>query len=242
MGVVAIIQARMGSTRLPGKVLLDLAGRPMLARVVGRARRATAVDEVVVATTTAPEDAAVAALCRAEGWPCVRGSPDDVLDRYRQAAVSYRAHVVVRLTADCPLIDPDVIDEVVRSFLRRIPNVDYASNVLSPRTYPRGLDTEVFSFEALECAWREGTDPAAREHVTPFLYFNPDRFRLLRMAAPADYSAFRWTVDTPADYELVLRIYRHFGHDGFSWQDVVPLFRRHPEWLAINRHVEQKAG
>jgi spore coat polysaccharide biosynthesis protein SpsF len=240
MRTVIIIQARMGSTRLPGKILLGLAGEPMLARVVSRARRSALASAVVAATTTESADRAVVELCAARGWPCFAGSRDDVLDRFYHAARLHAADVVVRLTADCPFIDPGVIDQVIRAF-REGESVDYASNVLPPRTFPRGLDTEVFSFAALERAWHEDDNPAWREHVTPFLYRHPERFRLRRVAAGADYSNLRWTVDTPEDRELAVRVYDAFGHDRFSWQDVLALLGRYPEWLELNRHVEQKA-
>jgi spore coat polysaccharide biosynthesis protein SpsF len=240
MRTVIIIQARMGSTRLPGKVLLGLAGEPMLGRVVSRARRSALAEEVVVATTTEPADRAVVELCAARGWPCFAGSCDDVLDRYYQAARRHGADAVVRLTADCPFIDPDVIDQVIASF-REAEAVDYASNVLPPRTFPRGLDTEVFSFAALARAWHEDDNPAWREHVTPFLYRHPGWFRLRRVAAGADYSGFRWTVDTPEDRELAVRVYDAFGHDRCSWHDVLALLGRHPDWMELNRQVEQKA-
>ena len=178
MKTVAIIQARMGSTRLPGKVLLDLAGEPMLARVVHRVQRAASLQEVIVATTVQPADDAITQLCAGRGWPCARGSQDDVLDRYYQAATASQADVVVRITSDCPLIEPDVIDQVVGALLAGQPEVDYASNVQPPRTFPRGLDVEVIRFDALERAWREDVDPAWREHVTPYLYRHPERFRI----------------------------------------------------------------
>jgi spore coat polysaccharide biosynthesis protein SpsF len=238
MRTVAIIQARMGSTRLPGKVLADLAGEPMLAHVVSRARRAATLAEVVVATTTAPADRAVSDLCAARGWPCFRGSEDDVLDRFYRAAREHRADVVVRLTGDCPLIDPAIIDQVVRAFHAHRP--DYASNVLTPRTFPRGLDVEVFSFEALARAWGEDCNAAWREHVTPYLYRQPQRFRLHRVAADADYSSLRWTVDTPEDWQLIVRLFGALGPDRFSWLDVLALLRDHPDWNEINRRVEQK--
>jgi spore coat polysaccharide biosynthesis protein SpsF len=240
MKVVAIIQARMGSTRLPGKVLLDLAGEPMLVRDVNRVRRATLLHEVVVATTMESEDDAIVSLCASRGWSCSRGSQDDVLDRYYQTAVAYDADVVVRITSDCPLIDPDVVDLVVREFLKRQPGIDYASNVLPHRTYPRGLDTEVMRFDALERAWREDTNPALREHVTPYIYRNEGRFRMHGVTSSVDHSAMRWTVDTPEDLGLVRHIYDHFGHDRFSWLEVLAVVQRHPEWLDINRHVKQK--
>jgi len=240
MKTVAIIQARMGSTRLPGKVLLDLAGEPMLARDVNRVQRASLIDQVVVATTTQPADEAIANLCAARGWPCFRGSEEDVLDRYYRAAVAYSADVVVRITSDCPLIEPAVTDRVVQEFLQRQPDVDYACNILPRRTFPRGLETEVLRFDVLERAWREDTNPAWREHVTQYIQRHSDLFRIHGVVNDTDLSAMRWTVDTPEDMEIVQRIYSHFGHDCFSWLDVLALLSEHPEWLDINRHVRQK--
>jgi spore coat polysaccharide biosynthesis protein SpsF len=240
MTVVAIVQARMGSTRLPGKVLLDLAGEPMLARCVERARRAQTLDQVVVATTEQPGDEAIVELCRERGWPCFRGSEDDVLDRYYGAAKAHAADVVVRITSDCPLIEPTVVDLVVREFLERQPEIDYASNTVSERTYPRGLDTEVVRFETLERAWYEDDNPAWREHVTPYIYRHPEMFHLHSVTNPVDYSDMRWTVDTLKDLTFVQRIYEHFGHGFFSWSEVIDVLTEHSEWLEINRDVQQK--
>jgi spore coat polysaccharide biosynthesis protein SpsF len=162
-----------------------------------------------------------------------------VLDRYKQAAVHFSVDVVVRITADCPLIDPEVIDRVLGEFVRE-EATDYASNVLAPRTFPRGLDVEVIGRSALERAWREDSSPASREHVTPYLYRNPDKFRLRRVANDEDLSSLRWTVDTAEDMTLARQIYTAIGHDSFSWRDVVELLERHPEWLDLNRHIPQK--
>jgi len=240
MNVVAIVQARMSSTRLPGKVLLDLAGEPMLVRVVRRVRRASRVDQVVVAATTDPADDPIAACCASHEWACFRGSHDDLLDRYYQAAREHRADVVVRVTSDCPLIDPGLIDRVVGEFFAGQPAVDYACNSMPVKTYPRGLDTEAIRIDALERAWREDANPAWREHATPYIYRHPERFTLHAVVNDCDHSPLRWTVDTPEDWQFVERIYRHFGHDRFSWRNVLELLDRHPEWLEINGHVEQK--
>lgn len=240
MKVVAVVQARMGSTRLPGKVLLDLAGEPMLARVVGRLSRAETVDQVVVATTVEPADRAVADLCVARGWPHTRGSEADVLDRYYQAATAHQADVVVRVTADCPMIDPEVIDEVVQALLDRQPDVDYVSNVVPTRSFPHGLDVEAFTAAALARAWREDDSPAWREHVTPFLYRRPDLFRTHCVVYPADHGAVRWTVDTPADFARAEAIYHHFGHDRFTWAEALAADLAHPEWAIMNRDVRQR--
>lgn len=238
MKVVAIVQARMGSTRLPGKVLLELAGAPVLRCVMNRLGRARTLDALVVATTVRPEDDALEAECRRSGWTCFRGSEEDVLDRYYQAALAHDADEIVRVTSDCPLIEPKIVDEVVTAL--RESGADYAANILPPRTFPRGLDVEAIRFAALERAWREDTDPARREHVTPYLYRHPERFRLHGVTGEGDHSHQRWTVDTPEDLAFVRRIYEHFGHDRFSWRDALALLDRYPEWLAINQDVVQK--
>jgi spore coat polysaccharide biosynthesis protein SpsF len=235
--VVAIVQARMGSTRLPGKVLADLAGRTMLARVVRRASRAARVDEVVVATTARPGDEPIVAECARLAVPCFRGSERDVLDRYHQAAAACEAEVVVRLTADCPLVDPEVIDRVIAAFFAEAP--DYASNVLR-RTYPRGLDTEVMSRSALARACREAKQPYQRTHVTPYIYQNPESFRLLAVTNGRDESAHRWTVDSPDDLEFARAVYRRMEGDAFSWHDVLRLLDHQPHLADMNRHVRHK--
>lgn len=235
---VAIIQARMGSTRLPGKVLLPLLGEPMLSRVVARVARATRLDEVVVAITSTPSDDVIEKLGRDEGWSVVRGSETDLLDRYVMAARAHRADVVVRITSDCPLIDPAVIDRTISAFAGR--PCDYASTAMEPRTYPRGLDVEVASMPALERAWREDRDPAWREHATPYLYRHPELFRTLRVPAEDDRSEHRWSVDTPEDYELVRRIYDAIGRDDFTWREALAVVEAHSDWMDLNRHVVQK--
>ena len=240
MKVVAIIQAHMGSTRLPGKVFKDLADEPMLACVVDRTRRAQTLDEVVVATTVQSADEAIVRLCAKRDWPCFRGSEEDVLDRYYQAAVAHQADVVVRITSDCPLIEPEIVDRVVREFLERQPEVDYACNTLPRRTFPRGLDTEVMRFDVLEQAWREDDNPAWREHVTPYIQRHPDLFHIYGVVNEVDYSHMRWTVDTPQDLAFVRRVYEHFGHDRFSWREVLVVLEQYPAWLEINQDVQQK--
>jgi spore coat polysaccharide biosynthesis protein SpsF len=237
---VAITQARMGSTRLPGKVLLDLAGAPMLKRHVDRVRRSHTLDGVVVATTIRPADDAIVELCRQEGWLFFRGSEDDVLDRYYQAARAYRAEVVVRVTSDCPLIDPEIIDAVVNTLVRQRPSADYCNNDGPRRTFPRGLDTEAMSFAALARAWQEDRDRCWREHVSTFIRRRPDLFRSCYVTNDEDLSHMRWTVDTLEDLTFVRRIYGHFGHDRFSWREVVAALEDHPDWAEINSQVVQK--
>lgn len=239
MTTLIIVQARMTSTRLPGKVLLPLAGEPMLKRLVERLRRVRHADGIVVATTTNPTDDPIAALCARLGVPCHRGSEHDVLSRYADAARLHGADVVVRITSDCPLIDPALIDRVIAAYDEG--GSDYVSNMLPP-TWPFGMAVEVFSAAALAQAHTEATQAAEREHVTPFLYWHPERYRLRNVASPLDLSHHRWTVDTPEDYTLVSRLFDHLmpTHPHFTQADVLALLDHHPDWIAINQHIRQK--
>jgi len=229
----------MGSTRLPGKVFEDLAGEPMLARVIDRAGQASTLDDVVVATTRRPEDDVIVKMCLKRKYPFFRGSEEDVLDRYYRAASISGVEVVVRITSDCPLIEPDIIDRVVNEFLH-CSGADYVSNTLK-RTFPRGLDVEVFSYEALKKAWEEDKNPAWREHVTQYIQHHPDIFSVHNVSGDTDYSHMRWTVDTNEDLEFVRRIYDYFRNDTFHWTEILGLLSAHPDWLEINRHVRQKS-
>lgn len=238
--ILATIQARMGSTRLPGKVLADIGGRPMLDRVIVRARRARLIDRVAVATSDAVGDDPIAAFCAAAAVDCVRGSAEDVLDRYHAAARQFDADIVVRVTADCPLLDPAVVDTVIERFLGG--DYDYVSNAIEP-TYPDGLDTEVFRRSALDRAWREAQLPSEREHVTPYLWKHPDRFRLGSVTHDPDLSGLRWTVDQPEDLEFVRRIYAHLGADPcFGMDAVLELLRRHPELSGTTAREARNEG
>jgi spore coat polysaccharide biosynthesis protein SpsF len=230
----------MGSTRLPGKVLLDLQGRPVLARCLERLKRAESLARIVVATTTLAMDDVLEKWCVDNGWDCFRGHPEDLLDRYYQAALGVGAGVVVRCTSDCPLIDPALVDRVVGEFLARQPGLDYACNRRPRYTFPRGLDTEVMTMAALARAWREDADPAWREHVTPYIYLS-GRFRCHGVMTEPDLSRYRLTVDTPEDLELLRLVYAHFGHDRMAWQEVVAALEQHPDWAAINADIVQKA-
>jgi spore coat polysaccharide biosynthesis protein SpsF len=239
LNVVAIIQARVGSTRLPGKVLKDLEGESVLARVVNRLRRSRLISELLVATTDRAEDDAVVNECRNLSVSVSRGDQDDVLDRYFRAAQLAKAEVVVRITSDCPLIDPEITDKTIAAFLEAAP--DYASNALV-HSYPRGLDTEVMSTAALGLAWQQARKPYEREHVTPYIYEHPAEFKLLPVTEDADYSGHRWTVDTPEDLEFVRAIYiRLKNNPKFGWRDVLDLLEREPGLLELNRSVPQKA-
>ena len=239
--VVAIIQARIGSTRLPGKVLADIVGHPLLWHVVQRARQARTLDHVVVATSVEPGDDAIAAFCTEVGVECFRGSEDDVLDRYYRVAKAHKADTIVRITADCPLIDPGVIDSVVDLFARS--GADYASNV-KPPTFPDGLDVEVFSFSTLDCVWKEASKRYQREHVTGYITENPDRFRRVNLTASRDLSTWRLTVDYPEDLELVRRVFEALYEPGriFSFDQVVAFLDEHQELLGINSRFARNAG
>jgi len=239
MNTIAIIQARLGSTRLPGKVLEDLSGQTVLAWVVSRVRLAKLVDSVVVATTKEALDEAIVRECAMLGVDVFRGDEQDVLDRFFRAAQWKGASTVVRITADCPLIDPGVTDTTISTFLARQP--DYASNTLE-RTYPRGLDTEVVSLTALERAWKEAREPYQRAHVTPYLYQNPQLFKLVSVKGDADNSSDRWTLDTVEDLKFLRAVCDRFrGQVEMTWVDILALLEREPGLRHINNKVPQKA-
>jgi len=236
--VVAIVQARMASTRLPGKVLKDLEGETVLARVVNRLRRARLINELLVATTDSPADDAIVKECRGLGAPVSRGDQNDVLDRYFRASQLAKAEIVVRITSDCPLIDPEITDKTIAAFLEALP--DYASNVLA-RTYPRGLDTEVMSVAALGKAWQAARKSYEREHVTPYIYEHPAEFKLLSVTEDEDRSGHRWTLDTAEDLEFIRAIYVRLKDKAmFGWRDVLELLDREPALIELNRSVMQK--
>ncbi len=263
---IAIIQARMSSTRLPGKVLLDIAGEPMLARVIERAKRAKLVDDVVLATTTDPSDDPVAEFCAERGYNFTRGSLNDVLDRYYQAAKEYDADVIVRLTADCPVLDPDIVDETIQVLGIRDQELgvteempfDFVANRLPPpmgRSFPIGLDTEVCTFTALEKAWQEATEKHQREHVMPYLYENttlntenrllhagtsPRGFKIALVNHHPDHGSLRWTVDTPEDLEFIQEVFARFDNDDFGWKDILALLEKEPELAKINENIHHK--
>ena len=238
--VVAIIQARMGSSRLPGKSLAEIEKRPMLWHVIQRVKRATLVDRVVVATSTAPADDAIEKMCRENGVPCHRGSENDVLDRYYHAARAEKAGQVVRITADCPLIDPEVIDRVVRRFQRG--DLDYASNAMV-RTYPDGLDAEICSFFALERAWHEASKGSEREHVTPYLRSEKFRIASVENDLASAYQHYRWTVDEAADLEFIRAVYKAFREkENFSMNDVLELIEKNPGLEKMNSDIVCTVG
>lgn len=240
MRTVAIIQARCGSSRLPGKVLMDIAGYPMFSRVIRRVRQARTLTEVVLATSTEQQDDPLVELAARLEVPYFRGSESDVLGRYAGAVRAFNPDTVVRLTADCPLLDGGVIDRVVKQ-LQDTNRIDYASNTLE-RTYPHGLDTEVFSREALIRAHLEAKLPYEREHVTPYIHKHPELFSLRNVKHASDLSGYRLTVDEAADLTMVQRIYEHFQDDNFTFLEVVRFLNEHPEVRQINAHLNIKCS
>ncbi|WP_255547281.1 cytidylyltransferase domain-containing protein [Oxynema sp. CENA135] len=241
MRIVIIVQARMTSTRLPGKVLKQVLGKPLLEYQIERLRRVKLADEIVIATTTNQTDDPIVNLCDRLSVAYFRGSEQDVLERYYQAATAHKADVVIRVTSDCPLIDPQVINQVIDYYLQSQSNYDYVSNSIK-RTYPRGMDTEVFSYSVLEQAFLEATAQPDREHVTPFIYRQPQRYRLGHVTYSEDCSHHRWTVDTPEDFELIKKIIEtvYPNEPYFTLEDCLGLLQQHPDWYFINSHIEQK--
>lgn len=244
--VVCIIQARMESGRLPGKILLDLEGKPVLLRGVDRVLESKKINQVVVATTIKPHDQEIADLIK-NYHPRVavfRGSEEDLLDRYYQAAKEFKAGIIIRITSDCPLIDSEVLDKVINVFLQSGEDIDYVANILIKRTYPRGLDVEVFSFNVLEKMWREikREEKYYREHVTSFIRGNPDLFKCKNITHDIDYSFHRWTLDVEEDYGLIKIIYQELypKNPNFKMKEIIELFNKRPELIKINQDVEQK--
>lgn len=262
--IVAIIQGRMSSSRLPGKILADIAGQPMMTRVLTRVGRAKTLSEVVFATTVDASDDPVAEYCDFSGIPYTRGSLFDVLDRYYQTALQSKADIVVRITADCPVIDPELIDNVVNAVISdQLPvtsgQFDFAANRLPPpwgRTYPIGLDVEACTFKALKKAWKEAKEPQHREHVMPYFYegvklitdnrqlqtgISPRGFNIALLHHTTDFGDYRWTVDTPEDLEFMRQVYSHFNdRDDFTWKEVLDLVHDNPQLAKINANIEHK--
>jgi len=239
--ILALVQARTSSTRLPGKVLMPILGRPMLALHLERLKRCTTFTNLVVATSNDPSDDALAELCAHEGVDCFRGSLGDVLDRFIHAARPFSPEIVVRLTGDCPLADPALIDEIVTRFVAG--DLDYLSNC-EPPSYPDGLDVEVTRFAALETAWREAVLPSHREHVTPFIRRQPVRFRVGNHVSDLDRSGLRWTVDEAEDFEFVKQVYERLYpiNPAFTTRDVLALLAAEPTLMQINARFQRNEG
>ncbi|MCB9558319.1 MAG: glycosyltransferase family protein [Deltaproteobacteria bacterium] len=240
MKTVVVVQARTGSSRLPGKVLMPLSGEPLLLRMVERVGAAHTPSQVVVATTTDASDDPVAELCRSHQIACFRGHPTDLLDRHYRAAQAFGADVVVKIPSDCPLIDPAVIDRVIGHYLANAAAVDFVSN-LHPATYPDGNDVEVMPLAVLETAHREATRALEREHTTPFIWEQPTRFRLANVEweLGLDYSmSHRFTIDYAEDYEMIRAVYEALYRSDaapFSLGDILALLEERPEIAEINR-------
>jgi spore coat polysaccharide biosynthesis protein SpsF len=236
-----IVQARMGSTRLPGKVLKTVLGKPLLAYQIERLQRVQRADGIVIATTNDGSEAPIVALCETLGVSTFRGSEEDVLARYHGAAKAHQADVVVRVTSDCPLIDPQVIDEVIDFYTEHQPQYLFVSNTLE-RTYPMGMDTEVFSRQILEEAFREAALSPEREHVTPFIYRRPERYPIGQVKYPKDYHHYRLTVDTPEDFALIEKILEALYPEKpqFTLEEILHVLAQHLDWLALNATVQQK--
>ncbi|MEA5616579.1 glycosyltransferase family protein [Cronbergia sp. UHCC 0137] len=244
MKPVAIIQARMSSTRLPGKVMKQLGGKSVLSHVISRVKSCSLVDKIVVATTTSLADDVIVAEAGKCDVKFFRGSEEDVLERYYLAAKQYQADVVVRVTSDCPLFDSEVLTRMLEYFEAERVNglqIDYLSNCLN-RSYPRGLDAEVFTFSVLEQAFKEADKAYQREHVTPYIYQHPEIFSLYNQVNDDDLSDYRLTLDTEDDWKLIEKIYKNLYREGeiFATDKVVAFLKANPELLLINTHVKQK--
>lgn len=241
--VVAIIQARLGSTRFPGKALHEIRGEPLLGCLLQRIARSTTLNDVLVATTQAAQDEPIVSLCQARGIQVLRGSELDVLDRYYRGAQQTRADVIVRLTSDCPLIDPGIVDQLVDTFLRG--PYDYVANTVPlPTSFPDGMDVEVLSRRALEQAWRGAVKPSDREHVTFYIWQRPHLFRTHRVEHWPDWSGYRLTVDYPDDARVIEAIVQAFGprHVEVSMDELIMYLERHPEVRRLNQRFVRNAG
>lgn len=242
--IAIVIQARMNSTRLPGKVMQNICGHPLLFHVAERCRRAKRADRVLVATSTSMDDDVISDFCVRHGFACYRGPRDDVLGRYFGAALASKADSVVRITGDCPLINPAIIDECIEAFSES--KADYISNVNPIRTFPRGLDVEVFSFRALERAHREATLPYEREHVTPYLWENKKSEFTIGpsvIASLTDQVDARLSVDYPEDLDVIKKIYAALYREGeiVDIKEALRFLREHPEIAALNARSKQKS-
>ncbi len=239
MKSVAIIQARMGSTRLPGKVMKKLAGVPVIKQVFSRVCMIEGLSGVVVATSTLDKDDILAEFCASENIPLFRGSEDDVLDRYVQAARQADAEVVMRITADCPFIDPRRSAEVLDLMLAN-PDCDYADNI-TPVTYPKGLDTQVVRRATLERLWEQCDEPEDREHVLTYIREHPEAFITMTVNSPVDYSTHRWTLDLPEDFEMLSRVAVELKENGlFGYQEeILRILDEHPDIREINAHLSR---
>jgi len=239
---VAIVQARMASTRLPGKVLMPIAGKPMLQWVVERINKSAEIDNIVIASTFNPLDDAIVDEAKKLGVACFRGSEEDVLLRYLEAAKKFNADFIVRICSDSPLIDSELIDETITAFKRAQPTIDFCCNHI-PRQYPLGLDAQIFSLAALERANQLARKAYERSHVTIYMYEHPDQFEVHNVVPNVAFGEHRWTVDTPEDLEFVRQVYAHLIEKKpyFTWHDILSLLKQNPKLMELNEHVTKKA-
>jgi spore coat polysaccharide biosynthesis protein SpsF len=240
--IVTIVQARMGSTRLPGKHMKTVLGKPLLGYLIERLRRVSLSHALVIATTDNPLDDILVEYCRSENCDYFRGSEEDVLDRFYQCSQKYQADAIVRVCADCPLIDPYIIDQVISCYLQLYPKIDYVANTLR-RTYPRGMDVEIFSFHSFQKVTLAAKTQPEHEHVTPYYYLHPDLFILENVADKEDNSRYRLTVDTDDDFKLIRLILEDLypKNSLFCLNDIVVLMKHHSDWVKINENVHQKS-
>ncbi|NFF82040.1 acylneuraminate cytidylyltransferase [Clostridium botulinum] len=241
MKVVCIVQARVGSTRLPGKVLKEICGKTVLEHDVNRLKLVPNIDEIVIATTVESQDDKILYEANRLGIKCFRGSENDVLSRYYFAAKENNADIVIRVTSDCPCLDYKILEDMINVFLSKNNNFDYMNNTID-RTYPRGYDVEIFSFDALKKAFNNAVKDYEREHVTPYLYDLNNKFRILSYKNSKDYSKYRVTLDTKEDLQVIKAIYEAlFKKKGyFLLGDVIEFLNKHPEIVQINASIEQK--
>ena len=238
MKTVIIVQARIGSSRLPGKVLKEVNGKTLLEHLIVRLRRVRKADQIVVATTIKEEDLPIVDLCKKLDVAFYRGSEEDVLSRYYEAALQYKGDLIVRVTSDCPLIDPSIVDKALTFYIENHNEIDYVSNNLK-QTYPKGMDVEIFPFSILKEAHEEAKREREREHVTPFIKYNPIRYRLSNIEYSENFSHYRWTVDTSEDLHLITKILNTLYNDKpeFTMKDIVSVMKSNPEWISINAHI-----
>jgi spore coat polysaccharide biosynthesis protein SpsF len=236
---MVFIQARMGSTRLLGKVMENILGKAMLWHIVNRLKYSKLINGIVIVTSVEKKDKLIEEFCKKNNIAFYRGSEDDVLDRYYKAAKLYKAESVVRITADCPLIDPVITDLIIKEYIAK--EADYVSNTIN-RTYPRGLDVEIFKFEVLKTAFKNATKSHQREHVTPYIYENPDIFNIQNVYNKQNLSNFRWTVDEKKDLLFVREIYKRLYHKKyiFFMEDVLKVLKKEPKLIEINSNIKQK--
>lgn len=239
--IAVFIQARFGSTRLPGKVLETILGKQMLQLQIERVSSCSTVDKIVVVTSTSVEDLEIVKLCKDIGVDVFCGNLENVLDRFYQAAKKYKPEHIVRLTGDCPLIDPKIIDSTVHLYLEE--KCEYGTNCMPP-SYPDGLDVEVFNFHILETAWKEARLPSQLEHISVFFEDQPERFKISNLAYKEDLSGMRWTVDEPEDFEFVTKIFEALYpvKPLFGMEDVLDLLKKEPEWASLNKHFIRNEG